>query len=440
MYSTPGTSPLLRAGLLGLLVAAAPPCPAETFEVVIGGGVLDPLPIAVVPFERPALLSDEPDPARVITEDLRNSGVFRPIPPADMPQHPRQVADVRFADWRRIGVESLVIGRVVFSGADAGYQLEYRLFDVYREEQVSGQRLNVQAGSIRRAAHRFSDDIYQQLTGEPGVFSTYVIFVSIDEQQEGAGRYRLEVADYDGYNARVLLVSREPLLSPSWSPAGDRIAYVSFEKGSSAIYVQELRSGKRRRVSASPGINSAPRFSPEGGRLALTLSKDGNPEIYVLHIAGGLLQRITDHPAIDTEPDWSPDGNSLVFTSDRGGHPQIYRALLRTGEVRRVTFDGRYNAGATHSPDGRLLAMVHSGGGDDYRIAYRSADGSDALQLIDGDGLDESPVFAPNGRLLLYAAGDRLALAPIGLNRPSLTIDRPGMRLREPAWGPLPSR
>lgn len=437
MYLTPGNDCRL-AGLLvlGLLTLTRS---AGAFEVIVGGGIVDPLPIAVVPFEHPHALRDLPDAAQVITEDLRNSGIFRPIPPVDMPQRPSRIADVQFADWRRLGVESLVIGRL--QAAEAGvYQLEYRLLDVYREEQIDGQRLNVTNGNVRRAAHRFSDYIYHRLTGRQGIFSTHIAFISIKQGKDNKSNYHLEVADYDGHNSQVLLSSSEPLLSPAWSPAGDRIAYVSFEKGSSAIYVQELKSGKRHRASASPGINSAPKFSPEGGRLALVLSKDSNPEIYVLHLAGGLLQRITDHPAIDTEPDWSPDGSALVFTSDRSGGPQIYRALLSTGEIRRITFDGRYNAGATYSSDGQLLAMVHGSDGNGYRIAYRAIDGN-KLRLIDGNGLDESPGFAPNSQLILYAAsGGRLALAPLGIDRVTLIIDRPSARLREPAWGPLPPR
>ncbi len=429
MSLIPGRNSLLHCSLLLALLPQQP----GAFEVMIGKGVVDPLPIAVVPFERPATLGT--GPGQIIADDLRNSGSFKPIPPEDMPQYPSRIEAVQYADWRRLGVENLVIGRLSPTGVNS-YQLEYRLLDVYKEEQINGQRLTIATADLRRAAHRFSDSIYQDLIGAQGIFSTFIAYVSIQDTSTGERSYQLEVAEYDGHGAHILVSNKEPLLSPAWSPTGDQLAYVSFEKGAPTIYLQELMTGDRRRISASPGINSAPRFSPEGQRLALMLSKDGNPEIYVLHIAGGLLQRITDHPAIDTEPDWSPDGRSLVFTSDRSGQPQIYRTELSTGEVHRLTFDGRYNAGAVHSPDGSRLVMVHRGDTGDYHIAHRPID-DESLQRIEGSGLDESPGFAPNGRMLIYAgANDSLALAPLGLGRPTLIIKYPGKQLREPAWGP----
>ncbi len=428
------------AALSVLLPCLLAPLTAGALEIVIEEGIRDALPIAVVPFYRPGAEAGietpgTPDPAQVISNDLRYSGSFSPLPPEDLPGRPTEPQDVQFSDWQRIGAENLVIGRVVPT-ADGNYQVEFRLFDVYKREQIAGMRLITSAGQLRSAAHRISDSIYQKLTGVRGIFSTRIIYVSKQTDQNDRNRYLLTLSDYDGQRPQVLLESPDPILSPAWSADGERLAYVSFEGSDTTVYVQELRSGQRTKVSALPGLNGAPHFSPQGERLALALSKDGNSEIYVLHLASGLLQRITDHPAVDTEPAWLPDGEHLLFTSDRSGKPQIYEVQLQSGATRRLTFQGNYNAGADVSPDGELLGIVHGREGGGFRIATQDLKSSELTVITDGR-LAESPSFSPNGKMIIHAASNgELSIVSIS-GTPPLRIRNQGENLREPAWAPF---
>ena len=407
-------------------------------SIKITQGVEGALPIAVVPFGWQGTQSTPPlDVAGVIADDLERSGRFAPVPRSDLPAEPHEKEAVQFSDWRLLGTGNLVIGKLTLE-ANAGYVLEFRLFDVYRGNQLTGFRFAVRPEELRHAAHRIADLIYEELTGEPGAFATRIAYVTEHAEPAGAKRYALQVADSDGENARTVVQSTQPLLSPSWSPDGRRLAYVSFEAQQPRIYVQELASGRREQVAGFLGLNSAPAWSPDGSRLALTLSKDGNPEIYVLDLRTRQVQRLTHNAAIDTEPAWSPDGQSLVFTSDRGGRPQIYRVLLSEGRVERLTFDGSYNARASFSPDGAKLALVHGDRGA-YRVAVLDLN-SRALQILSDTTLDESPSFTPNGRIILYATTDAegATLAAVSIDgrvRHQLAV--PGGQVREPAWSPF---
>jgi TolB protein len=293
--------------------------------------------------------------------------------------------------------------------------------------------------ALRNAAHRVSDVVYEKILGIRGAFATRIAYVAVDGQPP-AQTYQLIIADADGENQRLILQSRLPLMSPAWSPDGQWLAYVSFESKRSAVYVQLVRSGERRQVSARAGINGAPAWSPDGRKLALTLGgSNGNPDIYVLDLASQNLTRITDDPAIDTEPTWAPDGRSLYFTSDRAGGPQVYKIGVQPGDKpKRITFGGNYNARPRVSADGSLLAMVTLDNGS-YRIAVQDL-ASGTVRVLSHGRLDESPSFAPNGVTLMYAErqGNQGALDTVsvdGLTGLRLKADQG--EVREPAWGPF---
>ena len=417
----------------------------SALQIEITQGLESATPIAVARFGQSGSGPAPPESiATIIAADLARSGRFAPL--QELPQHPMRKEDVRWSDWRRLRVGSLVIGSIgqTLRGGVREYEVEFRLFDTFSVAQLAGQRFpGVRPDQLRWLAHQISDEIYYALTGEKGAFATRIAYVTESAGQEGEVAYALNVADSDGGNPVVLRTSPDPIMSPAWSPGGRWLAYVSFEGGSSRIMVQELATGLRREVTAFPGINGAPAFSPDGRRLALTLSRDGSPDIYVLTLESGELRRLTSGPEIDTEPAWSPDGRTLIFTSDRsGGRPQLFRiSAAGGGAPERLTFEGRYNARAAFSPDGSRLAFVHESGGE-YRIAVMAI-GDGSIEVLTNGRLDESPTFAPNGRLILYATTERgrSALAAVSIDgrfRQRLSIDETGVR--DPAWSPRLSR
>ena len=410
-------------------------------RIEITRGVDRPVPMAIVPFgwEGPAGSRAPFDVTSLVTADLAQSGRFDPLEDRDMVSRPTLPEQVDFDDWQILDVDVLVIGRIQETGPDQ-YTVIFQLYDVLRGEHLLGYRLNSSGDELRVTSHRISDMIFETLTGIPGVFSTQIAYVS----QEGVGadsRYRLIVADADGANPQRVADSPDPLMSPTWSPDGRKLAYVSFEGDQSAIYVQTLRTGTRDRVSARAGINGAPVFSPDGRMLALTLSQEqGNPDIYMLDLAGQVLTRLTRNVAIDTEPTWAPDGQSLYFTSDRSGGPQIYRVATYLGaEVERVTYEGSYNARARVSPDGKQLAVVHRVQSN-YRIAVVDPD-TGLTQVLSNGRLDESPSFAPNGAQIIYATqeGGSGVLSSVSTDgRIHRQIASVAGDVREPAWSPFP--
>jgi TolB protein len=334
-------------------------------------------------------------------------------------------------------VDYMVIGKVRSAANGQGHELIYQLFDVHTQDRLLSQITTVGPGDLRFGAHRVADAIYEALTGIPGAFSTRIAYVTAS----GVGkdqRYELVVADADGFGPQTVVGSPEPLLSPAWAPDGRRLAYVSFEKGNSAIYVQDVSTGSRELISTERGINGAPAFSPDGRKLALTLSRTGNPEIYVRDLATGSESQITSHWAIDTEAAWSPDGKTLYFTSDRGGRPQIYRVPSGGGNAERVTLSGDSNARASVAFDGRRIAVAQSRG-NAYRIAVWDIESQRSTILTPGT-LDESPSFAPNGSMVLYATreGTRGVLSAVSADgnvRQRLVLSEGDVR--EPAWSPV---
>lgn len=425
-----------------LTISSVWPVPAHaTLTIEITRGTEAALPIAIVPFGfSGGGAPPQEDLAAIVSADLHRTGRFAPIAPADMPSRPSELSQVDAADWRMLRTSNIVIGRTrAVPGGQ--YAVEFWLVDVFGGRHVAFGPLNAAPADLRRTAHQISDAIYERLTGERGAFDTRVAYVT--EQGRGENRrYQLNVADSDGVGARVVVESASPLMSPSWSPDGQQLAYVSFEAKRPEIFIQDVASGSRRRLTSYPGLNGAPAFSPDGRQLALTLSKDGNPEIYVLDLASTLLRRLTNNAAIDTEPSWSPDGRTIVFTSDRGGSAQVYSVPVDgSGRAERISFVGAYNARPRFSPDGRKLAMVHGNDGI-FGIALLDLE-TRALRVLTDTHMDESPSFAPNGSMILYATSSRQgsALAAVSVDgavRQTL-VERRGSA-REPAWSPFRSR
>ena len=419
-----------------LLVLAVGTAHAQ-LKIEVTSGVSDPVPVAIVPFERAVPADGGLDVAQVIQHDLEGSGRFKGLPRDKMPAKPTRADAVELADWKALGDDYVVVGRV--TSLDAGnLAVDFDLLNTLTGQHVVSQRFVGTPTALRNAAHRVSDVIYEKVVGIRGAFATRIAYVAVVGQPPSQ-TYQLVVADADGENQRLILESRFPLMSPAWSPDGQWLAYVSFETKRAAVYVQLVRSGERRQVSARAGINGAPSWSPDGHKLALTLGgASGNPDIYVLDLGSQSLTRLTDDPAIDTEPAWAPDGKSLFFTSDRAGSPQVYRVGLQPGEhPKRITFTGNYNARPRVSPDGAVLAMVTLDGG--YRIAVQELS-SGTVRVLSHGKLDESPSFAPNGATLIYSEreGARGSLSTVSVDGlTGLRLKSEQGEVREPVWGPF---
>jgi TolB protein len=418
--------------LLPILSLAKPGLVIEITEGAEGA-----LPIAVVPFKWIGSASEQPEHnvGSIISNDLKRSGLFNPLEESKMLTRPSTGDEVDFRDWRTVAVENIVVGQVQPNGS-GGYLIRFQLFDVYRGEQITGFSVPTTASHLRSTAHQIADIIYETLTGQSGAFNTriaYVTSVSRGDKKNIA----LQIADADGYGPETIVESSEPIMSPAWSPDGKKLAYVSFENSKPSIFVQEVYTGRRVKVSSFKGINGAPAWSPDGRYLAMTLSKDGNPDIYVMNANTRKLRQLTSHWGIDTEPAWSPDGMSIVFTSDRPGKPQIYRVPVTGGTPERLTFEGSYNARPSYSPDGKNLVMVTRVNGH-YRIATLDLQNR-RLNVLTNGSLDESPSFAPNGSMVIYATttGGRAELSAVSFDgRVRQRLALQSGDVREPVWSP----
>lgn len=422
--------------VISLLFLAASVARSE-LVIEITEGVEGALPIAVVPFRWKGDPATPPPQrvGRILAADLHRSGYFSILPESEMLALPSTIAEVDFRDWRALKQENLVIGEIAPNGP-GGYTVNFKLFDVYQGEQLMGYSFSTTAQDLRAVAHHIADLIYETLTGIPGAFATRIAYV-VSEGSVKEPRLSLRVADSDGYNSQVIVSSSEPILSPAWSPDGRKLAYVSFEKGRPAIWIQEVFTGKREKVASFKGINGAPAWSPDGRFLAMTLSKDGDPDIYVMDLSRRKLRRLVRHWAIETEPAWSPDGQKILFTSDRGGSPQIYEVPVTGGPVTRLTFENGYNARASYSPDGQRITFI-TRVGRQYRIAVMDLKNGSMTVLTDGS-LDESPSFAPNGSMIIYATRHRgkgvlSAVSTDGRVRQRLALQSGDVR--DPVWSP----
>ncbi len=418
----------LRFLLGSLLLALLPLTSHAELTIEIVGGAAQQIPIAVVPF---AQGSGQEDIATIVSADLRRSGLFRVLETRGVAVQPHDVSEVRYADWANLQAQALTIGKVEPMPGNR-FKVSFRLLDVLKQAPLAGLEYNISAGQMRNTAHRIADVIYEKLTGEPGAFATRITYVT-----KTKGRYALQVADADGYNAQTVVSSKEPIISPAWSPDGTKLAYVSFEKKKPIVYVQSLVSGQRYVLANFKGNNSAPAWSPDGRRLAIVLTHGANSQLYTINADGTGLQQLTKSRAIDTEPVWSPDGSSIYFTSNRGGSPQIYRMPVAGGGAQRITFEGAYNVSPRVSPDGKMLAYIQRDGGK-FRVTVQDLS-SGQVQALSETSQDESPSFAPNGRMLLYATsrGGKGTLAAVSVDgRVKQRLSETGGDVREPAWGP----
>ncbi|WP_179538720.1 MULTISPECIES: Tol-Pal system beta propeller repeat protein TolB [Pseudomonadaceae] len=427
---------LMRIIVLGLAMLVGSVQAAD--PLVISTGTDRATPIAVVPFGWQGGNVLPEDIATIVGNDLRNSGVFEPIPRQNMISLPTQGSEVIYRDWKALGAQYVLVGNIVPNGARL--QIQFALFNVATEQQVLTGNVGGSTDQLRDMAHHIADQSFEKLTGVKGAFSTRMLYVTAERFGVNNTRYTLQRSDYDGARAVTLLQSREPILSPSFASDGKRIAYVSFEQKRPRIFVQHIDTGRREQVTNFEGLNGAPAWSPDGSKLAFTLSKDGNPEIYVMDIGSKNLRRVTNHYAIDTEPFWGKDGQTIYFTSDRSGKPQIYKTNINTGAVDRVTFVGNYNANPKLSADEKTLVMIHRQDGYTvFKVAAQDLERGN-LRILSDTSLDESPTVAPNGTMLIYATRQQgrgvLMLASVN-GRVRLPLPTAQGEVREPSWSPF---
>ena len=414
------------AGLGVLATLGTLPARAQ-FRVEISGVGATQLPVAIARF-RDEDKSGQPIGA-IVRADLERSGQFRNLDVAAALDETSQPA---MNEWRGRGADALLAGSVSRL-ADGRWDVRYKLWDVVKGQDLGGQSLAVVTADLRLAAHRVADAVYERLTGDKGVFATRIAYVT-----RAANRYTLRITDADGEGGQVALTSVEAIISPAWSPDGRELAYVSFESQKAVVWVQDVASGQRRAVANFRGSNSAPAWSPDGRQLVASLSRDGGTQLYAMGRDGSNLRRLTQSNAIDTEATFAPDGR-IYFVSDRGGGPQVYRMAAAGGNAERVTFSGAYNISPAVSPDGRTLAYISRLGGGTFRLHTQDLASGNVQALTDTND-DESPSFAPNGKLIIYASraqGRDVLMTSTLDGRIKTRLLSSGLDVREPVWGPF---
>ncbi len=418
------------------------PSQAE-LSIQITQGIDNPIPIAVVPFsmQGSGILSE--DVSQIVINDLEQVGEFRALSRSNMLGLPSQESEVFYRDWRILAQDYLLVGRINQEPGSQLVQVQYEFFDINRELKLAGEVLTGSVSQLRDIGHEISNVVFEQVTGIRGAFTTQLLYIVSEYVSPELTYFRLEKSDYDGQRAQVLLESREPVMSPSWSPNGQDVAYVSFETNLPRIYIQNIATGQKRQITNYPNINSSPVWSPDGNKLAMVLSKDGSPDIYVQDLMTNELVRITDHPAIETEPSWTPDGSAIVFMSDRTGQPQIYQIALGASsfDVERLTYDCFQCAKAKFLPDGVNLMHVRRETRQDpsYQIAILNIETLRVMTLT-STSLDESPSLAPNGSMIMYATkfAGRGVLDAVSIDgRVKFRLPSKQGDVREPSWSPF---
>lgn len=449
---------MLKRLILGclLVVAGSLQMASAALELVITDGINSARPIAIVPFKWEGSAALPEDVSGVIASDLQRSGKFSPVATSKMPQTPYSATDVDFNAWTRLGTDALLTGTIA-KNDQGNYVINYKLIDVARGQLTGGQSkglttdgqlvasqdyvlldkvATVPASRLREYAHRISDLVYEKLTGERGAFLTRIAYVVVSDKDKFP--YHLRIADYDGYNERQVLSSRQPLMSPAWSPDGKSLAYVSFQNGQAEIYMMNIYTGKQEKLTSYPRHNGAPQFSPDGSKLALVLSKTGSLQVYTLDLATRKLTQLTHGNSNNTEPFWAPDGQSLIFTSDRGGRPQIYRVNVVDNSIKRITWQGTQNQGGQITPDGRFLVMVNRTN-QGFNIAKQDLE-TGSVQILTHTTLDESPSIAPNGSMVIYSSiyNQSNVLSMVSMDgRFKARLPETNGRVRAPAWSPF---
>jgi TolB protein len=397
------------------------------FRVDVSGVGLTQVPISIANFKGEAVATQKI--SVIVAADLARSGQFQTIDAGAVAMDENTQPDM--SAFRQKAVDAMAAGSVTRL-ADGRYDVRFRLWDVVKGSNLGGASHVVTAPNLRLAAHKVSDYIYEKLTGEKGVFSTKIAYIT-----KAGIRYTLWTADADGEGAFAALTNTEPIISPSWSPNGAQLAYVSFEARKPEIWVYEVATGKRRLVAGFKGSNSGPSWSPDGRTLAITLTRDGNSQIYTVSASGGEPARLTRSEGIDTEATYSADGKSIYFMSDRGGAPQIYKMSSSGGGATRVTFSGNYNISPTLSPDGKWLAYISRAGGGYKLFAMDLSTG--AANAITDTNADEKPSFASNSKLIVYATkfqGRETLMTTTVDGRIKAKLGGAGGDIREPAWAP----
>jgi TolB protein len=423
-----------RSVLLAIALSFFSSMGQAQLSIEITGAGAQRIPVAIAPFPGESSLVSPANAAisAIVKADLERSGLFRALELPPLSPAPTDASAVSYPEWRARLADALLVGSVS-TRPDGRYETRFRLYDVVKQVPLGGIAYTLTKDQVRTTAHRIADFVYEKLTGERGVFSTRIAYV-----MKQGNRYELQIADADGAGQETALASFEPIISPAWSPDGRRLAYVSFESKKPVVYVHSLLDGKRNVVANFKGSNSAPAWAPDGKTLAVSLSREGGSQIFLIQPDGSGVRRITSSAAIDTEPRFSPDGQSIYFTSDRGGSPQIYRMPAIGGEPQRVTFEGSYNVSPRLSPDGKTLAYIARNGGK-FQVALLDLSNKQAQIITDSDR-DESPSFAPNGRMILLATvtGGRGVLSAVSSDgRVKQRLSITAGDVREPAWGPF---